>query len=292
MNYPLYFKPVYKDYIWGKETWEVSDRDEGMSVVENGPLKGKSLHELMKDSQRFVGESMPRFPLLLKWIDAAEDLSIQVHPNEEAAELLHSEPKTEMWYVLEEGFVFAGFQEAMTKERFEECLKKGRAASTLKKIAVQPHDALYIPAGTVHAVLSGCFFLEIQQNSNTTYRLDDWGRGRPLHLVEGLQSIEWKGEGAGKVSPKILYEEQGFKRERLLQSPYFEVERIHAEKRWVSPRKEGSFEAFVLLQGKASIHADDNREDFLRGRVCLCPAACKEIVIEPESPCRFLRVTL
>ena len=218
--YPLTFVPVYKDYLWGgdriarrygragtsatcAESWEIADRPDGMSVVVNGPLAGASLRTLVQEfGARLLGTAVPSpvFPLLIKIIDPRQRLSLQVHPNEKAARATGGEPKTEMWFVLEadpDARVFTGLKPGTTADLFQKALSNRRLEEILQSVALAAGDAVFIPAGRVHAVDAGSLLLEIQQNSNTVYRVHDWdrtgpdGKPRELHLAQALKSIHW-----------------------------------------------------------------------------------------------------
>ncbi len=194
---PLTFRPIFMERIWGArrietefgkklppnvkigESWEIVDRPEAQSIVANGPLKGKTLHDLWtQDRQSIFGNvaEAPRFPLLIKLLDAHERLSLQVHPPEKVASILGGEPKTEFWYVAaaDSGAeLFLGFREPITRDQFEKALREGTAAHHVHKLAVNTGDSVFLPAGRLHAVGSGNLLIEIQQNSDTTYRVFD-----------------------------------------------------------------------------------------------------------------------
>jgi mannose-6-phosphate isomerase len=221
MNTPLTFNPVYKDYIWGgdrlsrqfhrdgtptpcAESWEISAHPDGASIVAQGKYAGRSLPDLASEfGVALMGTKTPdptRFPLLFKLIDARDKLSVQVHPNNANAALTHGEPKTEMWCVLDRvqgSSLYAGLCEGTTPELLRAALADGTADKCLTEMKVNPGDAIFIPGGLVHAIGDGCLIYEVQQNSNTTYRLYDWNRvgadgtPRPLHIEESFKTIEW-----------------------------------------------------------------------------------------------------
>ena len=196
------------------ESWEIVDRPEAQSVVRDGPLRGKTLHELwMQDRESTFGNvpDATRFPLLVKILDAREKLSLQVHPPEKVAAKLGGEPKTEFWYVAAAdpgAELFVGLREAMTRAEFEEALHSGTVAQYVHKIRVKTGDAMFLPAGRLHAVGEGNLLVEIQQNSDTTYRVFDWnrvdeqGRTRQLHVDQALQSIDFNDVGPKLIKPK------------------------------------------------------------------------------------------
>ena len=242
--------PIFKDYLWGgdrlrrlfqkkvpfdvcAESWEVSDRKEGQSVIENGPYKGKTLHELLEilGSKDLLGhEDELDFPLLIKILDAHKLLSVQVHPSEEQS----SEPKTEMWYVLDatkDAFVYVGVKPGVDMETVRRALHNADIEAVLEKLPVKPGDVIYIPAGTIHAIGPGCLMLEVQQSSNSTYRLYDWGRlgpdGKPreLHITEGLACLNIDAPST-ITKERPVKEKEGYTVEKLLQAKYFNLDKF------------------------------------------------------------------
>ena len=179
------------------ESWEIVDRPEAQSVVVNGPLRGKTLHDLwIQDRSEIFGDlpDASRFPLLVKLLDAHEKLSLQVHPPEKVASKLGGEPKTEFWYVAaaDRGAeLYLGFRDSITRDQFGKALRDGTAADHVHKIRVKTGDAAFLPAGRFHAVGAGNLLIEVQQNSDTTYRVFDWnrvdekGKERQLHSRSG-----------------------------------------------------------------------------------------------------------
>src|SRR5882724_7987733 len=246
INAPLTFQPIFMERIWGGrrlesrfgkslppktqigESWEIVDRPEAQSVVARGPLKGKTLHELWtKHRSSIFGEvpDAPRFPLLIKLLDAREKLSLQVHPPENVARRLGGESKTEFWYVAAADTgaeLFLGFRESITREQFEKALRNGTAADCVHKISVKPGDAAFLPAGHLHAVGAGNLLIEIQQNSDTTYRVFDWnrlddkGKSRELHIDQALECVDFD-----DVRPRLLHPEG----ELLLRDDLFEIQK-------------------------------------------------------------------
>lgn len=208
--YPLRFRPVLVERIWGGQTlarygkpvptgkrigesWEISDRDDAQSIVTNGPLAGQSLRQLIVQfGVQLLGTNCPaatRFPLLIKLLDARERLSLQVHPPATMADTLGGEPKTEMWYIMDAdpgAFLIAGLKRGVTKATFQ-----SNMAGSFHQFPVKTGDALFVPSGRLHAIGDGLVIAEIQQNSDTTYRVYDWGRPRPLHIAESLASIDF-----------------------------------------------------------------------------------------------------
>ena len=236
--YPFTFQPIFKDRVWGGrkleqlygktlppgvpigESWEITDRPEGVSVIANGPLAGRDLRWLMEHhGKELLGDSQPcagRFPLLVKILDAQEKLSLQVHPPAHKATELCGEPKTEMWYVADAtpgADLFVGLRRGATHAEFERRIQDGSVAECFHRIQVKRGDSMFLPSGRVHALGAGNVIFEIQQNSDTTYRVFDWnrvgldGKPRELHIPQALASIDfedfepalatadWKSEG-------------------------------------------------------------------------------------------------
>jgi mannose-6-phosphate isomerase len=241
----LTFQPIFIERMWGGrrlesefhkklpsqkrigESWEIVDRHEAQSIVAAGPLRGRTLHDLWTEHREEIfGElpKTPRFPLLIKILDAREKLSLQVHPPENVASRLEGEPKSEFWYVAASdpgAELFLGFRERMTRDRFEERLRDGTVIDHVHRIAVQPGDAVFLPAGRVHAIGAGNLLIEIQQNSDTTYRVFDWNRTDPatgtkrnLHVEQAIQCIDFN-----DVQPKLI-ESKG---ELLISHSLFEI---------------------------------------------------------------------
>ena len=220
MLYPLTFRPIFKERVWGGrqleklyqkplppakrigESWEISDRPGDISVIANGPLAGHDLRWLMEQHRaELLGSAQPangRFPLLIKWLDAREKLSLQVHPA--AATRFGGELKTELWLIAEstaEGELFAGLKRGVTRDDFERKIHEGTVAECFHCLHVKPGDAMFVPSGRVHGIGAGNVVMEIQQNSDTTYRVFDWnrmgldGRPRELHVAESLAAIDF-----------------------------------------------------------------------------------------------------
>lgn len=317
------FRPVYQPYIWGgdrlrrvlnrqdapegvvAESWEVADREDGMSVVESGPCEGKTLRELVAaDPAAFLGDKAAgdRFPLLIKILDAAKTLSVQVHPNDETAATYGGEAKTEMWYVLRAdpgAAVYCGLAEGTTPEAFRRAIGDNALEPLLKKIPVAPGDAIFVPGGRVHAIASGCLLLEVQQNSNTTYRIYDWGRtgadGKPreLHIDQALQVTQWEEGGEAKTPSEALPDLGGMPRRSIMVSDYFRLERLELEAAATLPSHPESFQTLFVLEGTLAVSAGGERVCVPAGRSVLLPAAAGDAALRAEeAPARFMRITL
>jgi mannose-6-phosphate isomerase len=229
--YPLTFQPVFKERIWGGrelerlygkklppgavigESWEISDRPGDASVIANGPLAGKNLRWLMTHhAAEILGGAKPaaegRFPLLCKILDARDKLSLQVHPPASKAAELKGEPKTEMWYTADaapDASLYVGFKHGVTRAEFEKKISDGSVADCFHRVPVKVGDTMFLPSGRVHAIGDGLVIFEIQQNSDTTYRVFDWNRvglddkPRELHVAQSLASIDF-----GDFEPKLV----------------------------------------------------------------------------------------
>ena len=192
-----------------------------MSVVSNGPLTGKSFSSVLREDPRsFLGSRVSgnRFPLLIKLIDARQKLSVQVHPNDATAAEFGGEAKTEMWYLLgdNDARVYCGLKDGITRESFLRAVAEGTSGDTMRPVPVQKGDAVFVRGGRVHAIDEGCLILEIQQNSNTTYRIYDWGRmgndGKPreLHIEQAINVISWDDREYPVVDHELLLETDAF----------------------------------------------------------------------------------
>ena len=217
------FSPLYMERVWGGrgielklgrtlpggkmigESWELVDREDEQSVVDVGTHKGKTIRELLeKHAVDILGpgrEGSRPFPILIKWLDCQERLSLQVHPPAEIAPLLGGEPKTENWYIAdcdEDASLIVGLKQGVTREQFTQALKDNKVAACVHRFPVKAGDSILVESGRVHAIDAGNLILEIQQNSDTTYRVCDWGRvgldgaPRQLHVEQSLQSIDFE----------------------------------------------------------------------------------------------------
>jgi len=228
---PITFFPLYMTRVWGGrsletrysrslpdsqpygESWEMSDREHEQSIVDQGPYAGNSLHNLWSNHREELfgtGLTGARFPLLIKILDARDDLSIQVHPPQEIAAELDGEPKTEMWYIVDcdpNAQLYVGFKEGVTRDEFGAALIDGTVANKVHAITPRPGESIFIPSGRLHAIGAGFLIYEIQQNSDTTYRVFDWnrlgldGQARELHLEKSMRSIDFDDIEPGMDQP-------------------------------------------------------------------------------------------
>jgi mannose-6-phosphate isomerase len=307
---PLAFEPIFIERMWGGrrlesefhkklpaqkrigESWEIVDRSEAQSVVAGGPLGGRTLHELWTQKREEIFGDVPdtpRFPLLIKILDAQEKLSLQVHPPENVASRLGGEPKSEFWYVAAtdpDAELFLGFREPMTRDRFEERLRDGTVIDHVSRIAVQAGDAVFLPTGRVHAIGAGNLLIEIQQNSDTTYRVFDWNRTDPatgtkraLHVEQAIQCIDF-----ADVQPKPIQSEG----ELLISHSLFEIRKWNLdEAREAAPL--GQFAIVCCLTGNLSCA----KVKLAPGEIFLIPADLGDRQLKPLVPnTSLLRVTI
>lgn len=303
--YPLLFAPIYKEIMWGgdlmkshlgrdvpdsdipiAESWEISDRPDAVSVVENGPLSGTTIRELLETRGKdLIGDAYrqdARFPLLVKLIDAGKRLSLQVHPDEIAcAKMPGAEPKTEMWYVIAakpEGRIFAGLKHTCTQRLFLENIESNEIENCLQSFQSTVGDAYFINSGTVHAIGAGNLLLEIQQNSNTTYRISDWGRvgadGRPreLHVHEALECVNF----ADRSSPRIPAESSSTSHNRKLplinHCPFFNVAALKLTENWFDNTQARFPHLLTAIDNEITVKGNSYDVIIAPGRTCLVPA--------------------
>ena len=309
-NSPLVFQPIFQERIWGGrklaelfgknlppgkrigESWEIVDRAEAQSVIANGPLQGKTLHEIWAQHRNEIFGDIPdtpRFPLLIKLLDAEEKLSLQVHPPKSIAAKLGGEPKTECWYVAAAdpgAELFVGFRKSITRNEFEKSLRDGAATELVHAIRVKEGDAMFLPAGRFHGIGGGNVLVEIQQNSDTTYRVFDWnrvdqatGKPRQLHVDQAMECIDFN-----DVAPKLSEP----KSELLAKHDLFEIEKWKLDAaREGTPR--GQFAIVCCLTGALSCADVDLRP----GEFFLLPASVEDRQLHPRSKgTTLLRITI
>jgi mannose-6-phosphate isomerase len=316
--YPLCFKPVYKDYLWGgvriperfgrnvpdgiyAESWEISTHPDGPTPVANGPLAGKTLSDLLPEHKTALLGRRARggnFPLLIKLIDAHDTLSVQVHPNDANAAAVNGDPKTEMWYFLEGGAdacVYCGLKPGVGQAELLQALKNKTVAELLRNVPAVPGEAVFVPGGRVHAIGAGCLILEIQQNSNTTYRLYDWdrtgadGKPRELHIEKALQAIDWENESDPRCTPRPFIE-NSVEGMEIKRSDYFKLDRFELSAPAVFTPGGSTFHALFIAAGKGSLSWTGGSEPLTRGQSWLIPAGLSEYRV--DGTLTVLRVTL
>jgi mannose-6-phosphate isomerase len=318
--YALRFEPFFRDYLWGgrnlharlgkpipqtgvwAESWELVDHTEHDSRVTNGPLAGRTLGQLVREQPEWLlGPNLhyQQFPLLLKYLDCQRVLSIQVHPDDAYAQRL-SPPdlgKTEAWYVVHaepEAVIYAGLRPGVDRDALAAAISAGRAEECLHKIAPRPGDCVFIPAGTVHALGAGLVVAEIQQASNTTFRLYDWnrvdaaGQPRPLHIEQSLETINYQ---AGPRAPQRPIPIVPEKRERLVACDKFLFDRLLGR----APVPVGGDDHFHILsvpRGSATFRGRSGDMPLNQGETVLLPAALGQGLVELSDDAVVLDVTL
>ena len=320
MLYPLKFQPILKDKIWGGnklksifnkaaesdklgESWELSGYENDESVITNGFLAGNNIAELIEIYMgELVGEKNfdefgHTFPLLFKLIDANQNLSIQVHPNNEVAIERHNTlGKTEMWYVVdadEDGKLVIGFSKDCTQEEYLEALENDQVENLLQSITVKKGDVFFIPAGLVHAIGKGVVIAEIQQSSDITYRIydykrvDDNGNERELHTEQALDVIDFK----ASINPKTSYKVVENQISPLISCEYFTTNMLKFDK--AITRNYGSIDSFVVymcLEGSFVLICNDEKLNVNKGETILIPACINEIDLIPDNLAILLEV--
>lgn len=316
-NYPFLLKPSGKDYLWGgnrlnkefgknielsplAETWECSTNDEGPSYVASGKWTGKKLVEVLKEHPEFLGTNPKtkngNIPILVKFIDAKEDLSVQVHPNDKYAFKFEEGQlgKTEMWYVLDakkDSTLVYGFNSNMRKDLIKESINDGSIEKYLNRVKVQKDDVFYIKAGIVHAIGAGTIIVEIQENSNLTYRIYDYnrtdknGKLRKLHINKALDVIDYETNKEVKQLMRVCNYKKGYSIEPLLHCEYFKVykERINTQNcktRYSFQTKSNSFHILLCIEGSGTIINDKEKISFLKGDCVFVPANSVELKIK------------
>lgn len=317
--YPLKFNPILKSIIWGGsdicefknitskqdgigESWEISAVPGNISVVSEGEAKGTTLQELIqREKGKLVGEKVyaqfgDTFPLLIKFIDARDDLSIQVHPNDKLAKERHNSfGKTEMWYVINAApgaFLYSGFEQKISPDEYVEKVENNTFTDTLKKYRVQAGDVFFLPAGRVHAIGAGCFIAEIQQTSDITYRIFDYnrkdaqGNSRELHTDLAKDAIDY----TVSSSYKTEYNKNTNHPVKLVKSDYFITNLLELDV--AMTRKYGQLDSFVILicvAGHCTVNDNKGHSVFLqKGESMLIPADTETVNIIPSEASTIL----
>ena len=326
--YPLTFAPVFRNYIWGgrnletilgrkipegtiAESWDISGHPSSPTAVDVGPLAGQTLPEVLSllgldlvghRSQAMLDRG--KFPLLVKILDANKPLSVQVHPKDEYANLHENGElgKTEMWYILHakpEARLIYGLKSDITPDTFRHAIASGTLETCLHELPVKAGDAIFIPAGSVHALKEGIILAEIQQNSDTTYRVYDWnrlgtdGKPRPLHIDKALDVINFAQVEPGPFIPQPIETAKGLRREFITISDHFNVEMLTFEggNRSFQGHTDGNtFEIWGTMSGYAQVAWPGGAPvDLPTIRFTLLPATLGEFTIEVSAPSTLLR---
>ena len=322
MLYPLMFQPIFKERVWGGrnlerlyqkalppgvpigESWEITDRPEAASVIANGPLAGKDLRWLMEHhAKELLGSARSqngRFPLLTKLLDAEEKLSLQVHPPAHVAARLGGEPKTEMWYIADTragAELYAGLRRGVTRAEFERKIKEGSVSDCFHRLPVKPGDVMFLPSGRVHAIGAGLVIFEIQQNSDTTFRVFDWnrpgldGHPRELHLEQSLQCIDFNDFEPALAKIGVRSDEAGAIELRTLAiDPLFSVTSIKVLRDELFALRGGSVEIIGVLEGRLNAVHRDGETQLAPGQFCLKPAGVERLTLRFQTPIHFLQI--
>jgi mannose-6-phosphate isomerase len=315
LTQPLVFEPIFMERVWGGrhleslygkrlpsaaligESWEIVDRPEAQSVVHEGPLRGATLHELWcKHRAEIFGDvargssasGVTRFPILAKLLDAQENLSLQVHPPAAIAQNLGGESKSELWYVANaapKARLYAGVKKGTTREIFRKALEQGKVEKHLHAVELKTGDAIFLPSGRMHALGAGNVLVEIQENSDTTYRIYDWDRAkkrrapRQMHIAEAMQCVDF-----ADVEPPLLRPTG----ESLVKNELFEIDKWElAQEREAAER--GRFAIVVCLTGEL----ENAGRRFKPGEFFLVPAQLEDRALRPiGKSASLLRVTL
>ncbi|UCC86384.1 MAG: class I mannose-6-phosphate isomerase [Anaerolineales bacterium] len=329
MLYPLTFTPALRDYIWGgrnletlygrqlppgpiAESWEISGHPNAATLVDAGPLSGHSLPDVLTAlGTDLVGSragwalERGKFPLLVKLLDAEKRLSVQVHPPDDYA-LVHADGelgKTEMWYILHArpgAQLIFGLRPGVTPELFRQAIAEETLETCLHYLPVEAGQAVFLPTGTVHAMMEGIVAAEVQQNSDTTYRVYDWGRlgadgrPRPLHVDRALEVINFQQVEPGAYQPRWIATQHGVARYEISRSDYFVVEKVSMSPGAVyTGRTDGqTLEIWGTVQGKAELAWAGEPVTLASIRFCLVPAGLGDFEVRALGPATMLRVYL
>ncbi|VXB51160.1 Mannose-6-phosphate isomerase [Flavobacterium sp. 9AF] len=309
--YPLLFDPIFKERIWGGtklktylnktitsgitgESWEISTVPNDVSVVSNGTLKGKNINELIAlYGEDFLGKSVierfgNEFPLLFKFIDAKEDLSIQLHPNDELAKKRHNSfGKTEMWYVMQadaNARLVVGFKEDSNKEAYLNHLQNKNLVAILNEVPVKKGDVFFLETGTIHAIGAGIVIAEIQQTSDITYRIYDWdrvdanGNGRELHTDLALDAINYK-----KTDSKIEYSNTINDSNKVVDCSYFKTNFISLKGSFNWQKKQEAFTVLMCTEGDFEFLYEGDKYVLKAGNTILLPAVIAHLTLQGDA---------
>jgi mannose-6-phosphate isomerase len=321
MLYPLIFESRFKDRVWGGrelerlyakklpagkpigESWEISDRPGDASVIANGPFAGKDLRWLMENhAAQVLGGAKPaaegRFPLLCKILDAREKLSLQVHPPAGKARELKGEPKTEMWYIADaapEASLYVGLKRGVTRVEFEKKVNDGSVAECFHRLPVRAGDTMFLPSGRVHAIGDGLVIFEIQQNSDTTYRVFDWnrvgldGKPRELHIAQSLASIDFN-DFEPKLVATAFTAAENIQKRPLVNDLLFNVEAWKLNASVSGPLKPKKLQIVAVTGGAVEIRSGSDSVNLSAGQFSLIPASLERTEILAKTTSELLRV--
>jgi mannose-6-phosphate isomerase len=325
---PLLFSPIFKPKIWGGrrletvanktlptdrpigESWEIADLEDDQSVVATGPMKGMTLGRLVKlwgkdlvgGAELFDG----RFPLLIKFLDAQQNLSVQVHPDEKMAKKLggNVRVKNEAWYILHaepDGAIYRGFNPGTTKESFVQAIANGTVIDTQRRIPVKVGQCFYLPSGTIHALGAGVVVAEVQTPSDVTYRVYDWdrvdpttGEARELHIDRALECIRFDADDGDGQQPRSHVASVWTAITRLMHCDSFMIERVRMIDGVDQPIPTGELIVWIVLDGRAQVIFDGDKQtlDFAKGDTIVIPAGLEQARIKTLDNCMWLEVTI
>jgi len=320
MLYPLKFKPVFKERVWGGrnierlygkklpegisvgESWEITDRPGDVSEIANGPLAGKTLRWLMEEhGSELLGEAKAqagRFPLLIKILDAQEKLSIQVHPPPTIATELRAEPKTEMWYIADatpDADLYVGLKKGVSRAQFEQAIQDGTVADCVHRVPVKAGDVMFLPSGRLHAIGAGNVIFEIQQNSDTTYRVFDWNRKgtdnkpRELHVPQSLASIDFN-DFQPRLIQSIYSRNPSMKSRYLVQNDLFRVDACQVKRGQRFYLRSASVQVLGIIRGRLQVTHGDHQLTGIEGEFIMLPASLKRVTLVAEVQTEFLHI--
>ena len=298
--YPIKFENLYYKKIWGGrdlesfrsnlpegdigESWDIACHENGTGVVANGRFKGISFDKLIESyGEKVLGRKYvnKKFPLLVKLINSNDNLSVQVHPNDEYAKIKeNSFGKTEAWYVIdaEEGAELIVGTNGCTKEQFQDAIKNNTVENCLNRIKVKKGDGFLINSGLVHAIGKGLIIAEIQQNSDITYRVYDYGRPREIHVEKSLEVIDFS------LKPETLVEDykeyDGYKFTSLCKNKYFSIDKCVVDTNYISSTNGDNFVILTIVDGSGKVTGNHYTEDLKKGDSILLPASLGEYTIE------------
>ncbi len=300
--YPMKLLPIYKDYIWGgnrlekiynkksglkvtAESWELSCHKDGLCTVENGVYNGETLFDVLKNHPEYVSDNYKvddRFPIMVKLIDASKDLSVQVHPSDKTAiKDLGESGKAEMWYVIKaepRSYIYWGFNKKISKEQLINLAQTGEICNVMNKVYVNEGDVFYILPGTIHAIGHGCLIAEIQQSSNSTFRVYDYnrigvdGKKRPLHLKRAIDVLNYEPIIPDKTMNNSLITTEDFSFSNIFESEYLKVSKIDCKKSISLVCSKESFYSLLFISGNGYIIYNNNKYEFLAGDSYFIPA--------------------
>lgn len=304
-NNIIFTEPVYKDYIWGgtkikeyfnrkvdmekiAESWEVSANKDGLCKIKNSDLTLEELFQNKEKRAKLFGtkaENLDKFPLLIKFIDAKDNLSVQVHPNDEYAKKYENDTgKTEMWYIIdckEDAKLICGMKENVKQEDIADIINQNKIKENLNEVPIQRGDVIYIPSGTVHAILGGILLCEVQQNSNLTYRVYDWdrvgkdGKPRELHIQKAIDVIDVNSKPQIKHTQNEECEVQ-----HIVDSEYFKTDLLNVNGIYKDTSSKDTFYAIDVIEGEGKIVTNNENYNIAKGDSFIVPASLGEYKIE------------